>query len=203
MPTVALVGNDVVDLGDPDARGAHLRERLVQRVLSEPERARLASAGSPHELFWALFAAKEAAYKVVAKIRPGVVFAHRLFEVGPALEDVRYGDLRLPLEVSAAGDCVHALAWTSRAPELSGVATAAPGAALGLAARAALIAAVSRRLGCGAGELSVLRPEVLGGWDGLGPPQILRRGEPLDADVSLSHDGRFVAFAAVHPATGP
>lgn len=197
MQRAALVGNDVVDLHDPGARDAHLRERLVRRVLAEPERARLASAEAPHALFWGLFAAKEAAFKVVAKLRPGAIFAHRAFEVGAALDHVRYDDLSLPLRVSFTSEHVSALAWTSASPALYGVVEAAGGADLGLVARAALAHALAARLGCAAAELSVVREPRPGSWDGYGPPGVMRRGERIEADVSLSHDGRFVAYAAV------
>lgn len=197
MPRAALVGNDVVDLDDPGARGAHLRERLLLRVLTEAERAWLASSSTPHSLFWALFAAKEAAFKVIAKLYPGAVFAHRAFEVGRELDHVRYGEVRLSLRSSVARDHVCALAWTAREPTLVGVERIADGADPSFAARAALISGLAEGLGCARAELSVNRAELPGSWDGFGPPRVLHRGEPLDADVSLSHDGRFVAFAAI------
>lgn len=200
MHRAALVGNDVVDLDDRDARGAHRRERLVQRVLAEPERARLASSEAPHALFWALFAAKEAAYKVVQKLRPGAAFAHRAFEVDAALDRVRYDDLCVPLRVCVTPALVSAIAWTSAPPALAGVVEAAEGADLGLVARAALIAALAERLGCDPDELSVVRAPRPGSWDGFAPPRVFRRGEPLAADVSLSHDGRFAGHAVVFSA---
>jgi phosphopantetheinyl transferase (holo-ACP synthase) len=196
MPRTALVGNDVVDLDDPGARGAHLRERLVQRVLTEPERARLASSEAPHALFWALFAAKEAAYKVVAKLRPGAAFAHRAFEVDAALGHVRYDGLCFPLRVRVTPEHVSALAWTSIAPALASV-VEAKGADLGIVARAALTTALAERLGCAPAELTIVREPRPGSWDGFAPPRVLRSRKPLAADVSLSHDGRFVSYAVV------
>jgi phosphopantetheinyl transferase (holo-ACP synthase) len=192
-----LVGNDVVDLDEPDARGAHLRERLVHRVLTESERARLASSTAPHALFWMFFAAKEAAYKVVTKLRSDAVFAHRAFEVGPELEHVRYAELHLSLRSRIACDHVSALAWTAEEPTLYGVERIPERTDASLASRAALITALADRLGCARAELSVVRPALPGSWGGFGPPRVVRHGEPLAVDVSLSHDGRYAAFAAV------
>jgi hypothetical protein len=51
-------------------------------------------------------------------------------------------------------------------------------------------------VGCAASEIDVVRDAAPGSWDGYGPPRLERHGARLEADVSLSHDGRFVAAAA-------
>jgi hypothetical protein len=47
-----------------------------------------------------------------------------------------------------------------------------------------------RRLGLDG--VDVLRDALPGSWDGFGPPRL----SDDSRDISLSHDGRFVAFAA-------
>lgn len=190
------IGNDVVDLGDAAIAAAPLRERYVRRVLTDAECARLEKAADPKALFWAHFAAKEATYKAVAQVRPAPGFAHRRFLVAEDLASVRFDDLVLSSKVEVSAERVHAVAWLGEAPELAAVACIGDGADPGVAARTALCAALSERLGCALSELAVVRDAVPGSWDGYGPPRVEREGRPVPASVSLSHDGRFVAYAA-------
>lgn len=194
-----LVGDDVVDLDDPAVAGSHLRERFVARVCSAAERAQLAAARDPKRLLWSLFAAKEAAFKVVSKLALGAqlpgggggppVFAHRRFEVARSLRSVRYAPLELALRVTARGSWVHAVAWLGDLEPSSAVAALPEGGDPSRVARARLLESLG-----GAG-LEVVRAPRPGSWDGFAPPLVFRRGVPLAVDVSLSHDGRYVAFA--------
>lgn len=191
------VGNDVVDLGDPQIAGHHLRPRFLARVLCEEERVRVVNAADPRRLLWSLFAAKEAAYKIVAQ-RAAVapVFAHRRFRVAPALDAVDSGDELFALRVGTDDDVVHAVASTAGCTPVVGLARVAPGADASAAARALLCAALAPVLGCAADELQVVRAPRPGSWDGQGPPRLYRRGVALAVQISLSHDGRWVGFAA-------
>ncbi len=65
---------------------------------------------------WTLFAAKEAAYKVVVKIGEAPGFAHRRFEVRPDSAAVRYGDRELILDVDADAERVHVHRYVRRRP---------------------------------------------------------------------------------------
>ena len=69
-----LVGNDVVDLHDPQSQPEALHPRFDARVFSLGEREALGASSSPHSLRWSLWAAKESAYKLAKKLdedRPG------------------------------------------------------------------------------------------------------------------------------------
>lgn len=196
-----MIGDDVVDLDDEAIASHHLRARFLDRVLHPDERAALAAARSPKVLLWTFFAAKEAAYKVVARRDPSAIFAHRLYVVRADLCSVQYQDDVFALEVvlDVERGYVHAVARQEGAAPLRGVAELARPLDLqapGLEARALLCRAVATRIGCAVDELAVVRPPRPGSWDGFGPPRLLRAGEPLPIDVSLSHDGRFVSFAA-------
>jgi phosphopantetheinyl transferase (holo-ACP synthase) len=190
--TPIFVGNDVVDLRSPAAHG----DRFVARVFSEKERAFIAAAADPAATVWSLFAAKEAGYKVVAKIRPGTVFAHRRFEVGPGLDDLGYDDLHLHLWIDRTEERVHAVACTHTRVHVAAASALPAGADPGRAARDLLKTAMARRIGCTPDDLEIIRDHVPGSWDGFGPPRLVRARSPVEADVSLSHDGGFVAFAA-------
>lgn len=183
------VGDDVVDLDDPAIATSHLSERFVARVCAAAERQALLRAGDPKVRLWSLFAAKEAAYKAIARgPAPPPPFAHRRFVVADDLEAVRYGDLTLSLGVTVSGSCVHAVAWSGGARPVAATGVVRPHEAPGAAARRLLAS-------CLGGGVEVLRPVRPGSWDGFGPPTVQRDGAPLDVTVSLSHDGRFAGFA--------
>ncbi|MBI2388045.1 MAG: 4-phosphopantetheinyl transferase family protein [Deltaproteobacteria bacterium] len=194
MVTAPLVGNDVVDLDDPAIATHHLRERFVHRVCHERERAMLARSDAPKALLWTLFAAKEAAFKIVAKLDPQAVFAHSRFVVANDLRAVVWGDLTLPLRVDVTDAWVHAVVCTARAPIC---AVEESGGEPSVAARELLCRLVAAELGCVADDLAVVRDPRPGSWTGYGPPRLVSRdGRAIAADVSLSHDGRFVGCAA-------
>ncbi len=183
------VGNDVVDLEDPAIAQTHLRERFVARVCSESERALLARSAAPKVLLWSLFAAKEAAFKALSKSGP-LVFAHRRFVVSADLRSVSYDKQVLWARVDLDGPCLHAIAWTDDEMPVSGVEQISPGVDASAAARALLVRSL------GGGGLTVERAPLPGSWNGYGPPKLFRDGLEVSLDISLSHDGRFVGFAA-------
>lgn len=198
-----LVGNDVVDLDDPDIASSHLRDRFVERVCDPAERARVRSASDPKVLLWTMFAAKEAAYKVLVKLGCAPGFAHRRLGVAADLRSVRFEGVRLRLWIDRRVDgAVHAVASTGARAPLSDVrrvafTTGGPRADAGVAARRLACVRVARSVGRPAAALAIERAPLEESWDGFGPPVLLCDGRPCPgADVSLSHDGRFVAFAA-------
>lgn len=192
--TEDLVGNDVVDLDDPAIAAHHLRERFVHRVCHESERAMLARSSAPKALLWSLFAAKEAAFKIVNKLDPRAPFAHARFVVADDLSAVVWGGLSMALGIDVVDGWVHAVACMGPEPPLSAVeATDRDPSA---AARALLCRTVAARIGGTPGDLEVVRDSRPGSWSGYEPPRLVRRdGRPIDGDVSLSHDGRFVGVA--------
>lgn len=188
MSGARRVGNDVVDLEDPAIAQTHLRERFVARVCAEPERA-LLRHGDVKRTLWSLFAAKEAAFKALSKDGP-LVFAHRRFVVSADFRSVQYGAQALWLRVEVDGPCVHAVAWTDDETPLFGAAQIPDGADPSAEARALLL----RRLNVPG--LRVEREATPGSWNGFGPPKLFRDGSRVNLDISLSHDGRFVGYAA-------
>lgn len=184
------VGNDVVDLGDPVIAEHHRRDRFVSRVCTLEERKRIASSID----LWTLFASKEAAYKALVNLGYSPGFAHRQIVVSSDLRTVRWRAQPLALQVHSEGRYVHAVAWSpaSERPRARVACTQAPESQ---AARALLSELVADVTGCEAAALQVVRDPLQGGWDGFGPPRVEHRGTPLDASVSLSHDGGFVAAA--------
>jgi phosphopantetheine--protein transferase-like protein len=212
MNTLPGVGNDVVDLKDPENIGKSRDDRFLGRVFTAGERELIASVPSPDTLLWSLWAAKEAAYKAVSSADPAVCSIPHRYRVVLEAEDATRKIIRLAgkvitprgelvLEVAVSADWVHALAAGAeealkrlcrRVKRLEGRKGAVNPSAF---VRGALLREIARRLDCPVGDLSVVKNP-----DGLGAPRILFRGDLLAAEVSLSHDGRFAAFA-FDPAT--
>ena len=202
----STVGNDLVYLADPEISGHHLRPRFVERVCAPAERSRLAASGEPRVLLWSLFAAKEAAYKAVLKMRPGLAFSPRLFEVDPGLRRARYRDLEMRLRLKRDPLWVHVVAVCGEGDPgraLAGVERIPGGRHQSEAVRDLARRGLGEHLGLPVERLTVERPRDPGARDGLAPPRLLIDGRPSGLDVSLSHDGPFAAFAALPQEPAP
>ena len=135
-----MIGNDVVDLRDPDADPTSFRPRFDTRVFGASERAAIDRDPRPGLRRWAHWAAKEAAYKALRRVDRDFVFApSRLVarfasmteatpiaqasEAGKAQRFVRRGELlslgpeseggsrRIALRCEEWRDGVHVVAW--------------------------------------------------------------------------------------------
>jgi len=225
MSTLPGVGNDVVDLKDPENQGKSGDDRFLARVFTAEERELIARAAVPETLLWALWAAKEAAYKAVSGGDPGgdqlsVCSIPRRYPVHldaesvdgtrdtPAgVEDSLTGRVITPrgtvaLRITVSEDYVHALAAGSDA-DFAGIIQRVdrmdevgnPGDPSAFV-RGRLLTEISRRLDCPLDNLTVRKEPSASG-----PPRVFLRDRPLAAEISLSHDGRFAAFALLMSVT--
>ena len=197
-----LVGNDIVDLHDPESRPGALHARFDARVFTPAEREALSvsapASASRHELRWTLWAAKESAYKVAKKLDPAVRFLPRGFVVRRITEGravVMHQTGSFDVQLDRTDEWVRAVATVSAA---SAPSTTRPvsGGVERLKAPGADPSRTVRELAC----------EALGSWMNLPPGQVqiaadrgipvaLWRNRRLPVDLSLSHHGRFVAWA--------
>ncbi len=185
-----MIGNDVVDLAHRGVQPGAQHPRFDARVFTEREQALIAGDGTLR-VRWVLWAAKEAAYKVAKKLDRAVVWAPVRFEV--ALDSraggrVRHGERDFALCVEESGEFVHALVQggASVGAAHAGVAALARDDASG-EARDFACGALAARLGVARERLTVAKRGRI--------PVLCADGEPARADLSLSHHGRFVAFA--------
>jgi 4'-phosphopantetheinyl transferase superfamily len=201
-----MIGNDVVDLGDPDSDAGTLSPRFDQRVFGAAEQRRLLQSPQPARERWRLWAAKEAAYKLARKLDPGTVFAPLRFAVelascgepGECAGTVRHGAALHRLQICEGVDYVHAVvipAAGSSCVTLTGLhrlrreeteddCALAPGRAV----RRLCVEAIAARLGLDTMDFEVRKQERV--------PRLYWRGRPAEGiDLSLSHHGGFVAFA--------
>jgi phosphopantetheinyl transferase (holo-ACP synthase) len=194
-----MVGNDVVDLGERDGCGRERHPRFDERVFAPGERRQLAAADDPEALRWMLWSAKESAYKAARQHRRGTVFSPRRFLAvidADGQGEVRHAGLRYAVRVTRRGDCIHAVATSGATddPVLSEAAwLGAPGAdespagEPGRAARELALASLAGRLRVAPELLTLDRCDRI--------PRLRHRDRGPLGWLSLSHHGRFVAFA--------
>jgi phosphopantetheinyl transferase (holo-ACP synthase) len=194
-----MLGNDVVDLGDAETRDGPSHPRFDARVFAPSELARLATSADPNRVRWMLWAAKEATYKLGVKRAPELVFAPARFIV--ALDSETQGCVRYPgglahVRLCRLGDSIHALATEAASDRI--VAQIAPRTSLrdtSYQVRALARERVAARLGVAPSALRIAsrgRVPTLEFHRGTAPGT---RTEPVELDLSLSHHGRYLAFA--------
>jgi phosphopantetheinyl transferase (holo-ACP synthase) len=217
----SLVGNDLIDFAAAHNCGRAQRPRLVERVLTVAERDRLKLVGGGDRGFALLWSAKEAAYKAARKHHPALAFAPRRWqvEVGapaasphPLAGSVALADTRVAVRWQHGDGWLHCVALLGESPDLvdEAVATSVELEADGdFSAReragftcteSGAVRNLAKRLlrHHGIGDIEIRR-----GARGARrvPPRAYAGGMPLcGVDVSLSHDGRFVAaVVAIDP----
>jgi len=196
-----MVGNDLVDLAESECTGDAVHPRFDARVFAASELEALERCEDRGRMRWMLWAAKESAYKLARRQSPGLVFAPSRFVVHlqPDLSgQVRLGGQSFPVRVVQAGESIHAVARSSQARDEDVISEVAPLVAIphgeedadapSRAVRALAITRLAPRLGVKTSELRIERRERV--------PWLHLRGSPITTELSLSHHGRFVAFAA-------
>ena len=215
-----VVGNDVMDLADSRCIGRSRDRRFLERVFAPFERDHIARSRNPDRTLWLTWAAKESAYKVVTKLRGAApVFGHAAFEVTEQDSGsgyVKYDGLRIPfLDYSESrAEHVHVLAWSGEsgsdlrasvtrlpreeAPRERFSDRELPALYSEASAWVRLLARdhVSQLVGVDDSALEIVCAE---GRIGRSPPQLWVRGRRSHLDVSLSHHGRFLAWAVADP----
>lgn len=218
------VGNDVVDRSHPRCRDKVRDARFLERVFDVRERERILAASDVDRALWRAWGAKEAAFKVISKVRGSPPpFSHirlRVTDDGPAGGVVAYGDVEITFreELHGSNESVHVLAWLPGSrPRIETRVEVLPDGPppverLTDRERRAVYSAAS-------GWIRVLAKadlaEVLGlppaaveiacspGPPGRGIPHVLVHGRADEWDISLSHHGRFLAWALAGPAARP
>ena len=191
-----MVGNDVVDLRDLETRARGLHPRFDARVFARSEGEALRASEAPQRLRWRLWAAKEAAYKVARKLDPRVIFSPAHFVV--TLDDAHQGRVScaagtVSVVLHEDGESVHAIATDDGASEpriLFARAVASDPREASQVVRRLAIRSVAERLATDPQRLRVVRRDRI-------PHLVVGEADaaPRTLDLSLSHHGRFVAFA--------
>ena len=190
--------------------------RFVNRVFGPGEQELISRAHNQDAVLWALWAGKEAAYKLVKKHDPSATSVPRLYKVSldcaegsvglssgsnalTGFVDTPYG--RIEIKVFITSDYVHCIGTTSRLDETNAlvwhVARISPDSQVSPDYESAFVRkALRERLSAHYGEspenIEIRRVKSS---SGLGPPFVCINGERAAIDVSLSHDGFLAAYA--------
>jgi hypothetical protein len=208
------LGNDIVDLAEPGARGKSNDEAFRDRILADQEKLYWAASPCRDEALWLIWAAKEAAFKVMSKIKVDYPFIPRKLPVGFPVslrkEQIRGGGQLLAGEASLAegvirlsaqitGEYIHVLAFAPAetfSQIISGITRMDPGLSAppdeSQLVRDFAIAHIAGWCLGNPEEIAIKRFPRGKRW---GPPRLFYRDEEAKGDLSLSHDGRFIAYA--------
>ncbi|MCF8111267.1 MAG: 4'-phosphopantetheinyl transferase superfamily protein [Desulfobacteraceae bacterium] len=208
-----FVGNDIVDLLAGRTAGKSADPRFVERVLTELEKRGLKGAESGDTYLWALWAAKETAYKALAKVYPGIPSWPGKYEVIPdgeisgescgAVVQTPRDPVRVILFISR--DYIHCIGGVpgnvstdmiihgvEEVASCTGVRARAR--AESAAARGAAVRSIAACMALAEKDIDIRRHRSDGR---LGPPMVYIGGKAAQIDLSLSHHGRFAAFAFI------
>lgn len=126
MQPSVLIGNDVVDLSLPETQEKDRLSRFAKRVCTREEQTLLAGTDRPHLMLWALWSAKETAYKIAKKHRSETIFSPIRFIVEPAslplfsgesvaIGNVRYQGTEIQVRWHSAEEYIHCVGiWADR-----------------------------------------------------------------------------------------
>ncbi len=206
------IGNDIVDLFHPQAFARYKDQRFISRVLTPAEQEKLRSSCFPNQCLWSFWAAKESAYKAISRSFPLVSSSPKQYEVSVSVIEslsIFHGMVATPeapvqIHGTIDPDYVHCLAIMGEEADFGMIETnICPITASKEEAgclpeqestrvRESAGARISGYLKVPVSQIQILRKITAGR---IGPPEVFVQGEKIPISISLSHDGRFAAFA--------
>jgi len=205
-----------------EARGKANDTRFMRKVLATDEQQAVLNSDHPDGFLWAFWAAKETAYKAISKSHPDVTSAPRRYPVildskkktNPLTGEVITPHGIVPIKIIFHEDYVHCIGMAGRFQDLKnrdlddivfGLVETNPGEEAGsdsLSERESFMVRtvakerIASRLGLNSDEIHIIRNK---NFEKHGPPIVYFKGQKNNIDISLSHDGRFVAYAFLVP----
>jgi len=198
------VGNDVVDLREPANTGKSQDSRFLKKILTDVEIDFVKNAENSDEALWSFWACKETAYKVIKKTFPGIAFLPRQWQVtfGKTKSKKSDGLVKVPdtgdvyIRLFSNPDYIHCVGTDKLAvPDkiICGVENLPDEETdPSLFSRFCLAQSLAERFSLNFHQIKIKRTRTKGE---LQPPRVYIDGRKTDIDISLSHDGRFVAYA--------
>ncbi len=210
MPSI---GNDIVDLTALENRGKSRDGRFLDRVFTHDEQDLIRQANQwADAVLWAIWAGKEGAFKAISKSIPDFPSSPRQYNVKfnnqdlgsclcgidpielPGVVETPAGDVSF--RTLFAPDYVHCLAMIGACrPDERMISQVIPldeGMDGSFRLRKAAVDRIAAVLDMPSTSISIHRSRTAVGD---GPPYVLAGGLKTNVDISLSHDGRFGAFA--------
>jgi phosphopantetheine--protein transferase-like protein len=204
------VGNDVVDLREPANAWKSRDSRFLKKILTNAEIEFVQNAKNPEAALWSRWSCKETAYKVIKKSCLNAAFLPRQWTVIFNKSASRYsdGEVMIPGRdrvyirlfsnsqyVHCVGtDCLAALdklIWkVDVMPEEKDGKNIDPS----IFSRNCLGQNLAQYFSLNFPDIKIKRIRSDGE---LQPPRVYVGGRKTDIEISLSHDGRFVAYAFI------
>jgi hypothetical protein len=213
-----MLGNDIVDLRDPETRPESFRARFDERVFSIEEQRAITHDAKPLARRWAHWAAKEAAYKLAKQVDSTFVFSPKrlVARYNECVDDLhsvrssqsgdggreRRGQLELPFTLSSGVRMLSLRSHeTTDRVHVVAVPAGSDWGAVELAVEAldstianpseAVRALAIREI---SRSLGVAADRLAIGREGR-IPTVELDGAPTTLSLSLSHHGRWVGYA--------
>jgi phosphopantetheinyl transferase (holo-ACP synthase) len=202
------VGNDLVDLKELANAGKSQDSRFLRKILTDAEVEFVQSAENPDEALWSFWVCKETAYKVIKKSRSNTAFLPRQWTTIFNKYEKTYidgqviisGRDKIYVRIFSNSRYVHCvgadylwaldkIVWdVDILPERRDGKNIDPSLFL----RECLIRSLASSFCLKARDIKINRIKEKGV---LRPPRVYINGKKSDIDISLSHDGQFVAYA--------
>ena len=200
-----MIGNDIVDLADPQAKGKSRDTRFINRVFTLDEQQKILDSDEPDIFLWSLWAGKETGYKAISKTHPVVSSSPRHYEIKlsdsslPEAGTVYTPCGPVPVRFFITGEYIHCIGATidedvdtivrdvQEIPQPQFLPDYQSDFVREMARKK-----ISRYLKEDPENIEIIRPK---GHRGLGPPVVCAGGERTSIDISMSHAGRFAACA--------
>lgn len=206
------VGNDIVDLKSPFAKGKSKDKRFTKRVLTEAEQRLVDHSPFPDDLLWIFWAAKETAYKAIAKSNPGISSAPKRYQVfiGSKKKGMRFkGVVKTPgqqvqIVVYHHGDAIHCIgktgSWKENGPVIHGIQKIDDAVEPNYYQSSTEVSNHVRRIAteviadhmvCDKENITIYK---VSHSDDNAYPAVRISNRKCPIDISFSHDGRYVAY---------
>ena len=188
--------------------------RFINRVFTQGEKKQILNSVDQDVMLWSTWAGKESAYKVVSKSCPAVSSVPRAYEVSfdgdvtklnrncsgcytiSGVVETSHGSI--PVRIFQTYDSIHCIATTGASEAIDSVIWGVQHIGSGLVESVIVREAASKHLSLylnwNPDEIEIRR---LKGPRGLGPPIVYVKDRKAGVDISLSHEGEFVAYAFV------
>jgi len=191
-------------LREPANAGKSRDSRFLKKILTDAEIEFVRNAENPEAALWSLWACKETAYKVIKKSSPDIAFIPRRWQAVFARfeSECSEGEVIIPEEdgvyirLFSNPDYIHCVGADGLAAlnKLIWNVDILPEEETdpSLFSRRCLAQSLAKNYSLNFHQIKIKRKRENAE---LQPPCVYIRGEKMDVDISLSHDGRFVAYA--------
>jgi phosphopantetheinyl transferase (holo-ACP synthase) len=194
----------VVDLKEPANAGKSVDSRFLKKILTDAEIDFVKNAENSDAALWSLWACKETAYKVIKKTSSETAFVPRRWQTVfcKTQSEFSEGEVIIPekgsvfIRLFSNSEYIHCVGADSLAAldKLIWSVDVLPEKEnnFSLFSRQCLAQNLAQFFSLNLQQIKIRRTRENGE---LQPPCVYVDGKKTDIDISLSHDGRFVAYA--------